>query len=277
MKSYLEFSDELKNSHKFYEVTIQGNQVTFRFGRIADDGQTKTEIYETHEQAQVHVERKIQEKLKKGYQFAVIGDSEKKSIPKKPRIPFEEQLQNLAGCGIKLRSEFLPEILFEDWTKEEFEKEPFELLLIALGDEKELSDGQWTFLSDNIWHFDAECIEGNGSYINIAERLRDLAGDDLPLQNIKDYVDIDEESAWLEFTLDSKDYHLNFEVSDDWADTEIFNVFAQLLQNRNPNKNFTYFNFNSQDGLIGCSTSEQLKTIKEITQMDVDWIDEPAK
>ncbi len=42
-KSYLEFSDESKNSHKFYEVTIQGNQVTFRFGRIGDNGQSKTE------------------------------------------------------------------------------------------------------------------------------------------------------------------------------------------------------------------------------------------
>ncbi len=79
-KIYLEFSYESKNSHKFYEVKIEENKVTFRFGRIGDHGQTKIETYKTHEKAKEEADKKIQEKLKKGYKLCVPGETEKELI-----------------------------------------------------------------------------------------------------------------------------------------------------------------------------------------------------
>lgn len=271
-KSYLEFSDESKNSHKFYEVAIEENKVTFRFGRIGDNGQTKIETYETHEKAKEEAGKKIQEKLKKGYKLSVSGETEKKLIHRRPKPTFEEQLQNLAACGIKLCPQFSPEVLWEEWEREDFEKEPYELLLIALGGDKEIGTWQWTPLSNDIWNFDTECIEDHGAYVEIAERMRDLANGDLPLQKITDYVDVDEEVAWLEFELNGKKYHWDLKIEDDWVDTEIFGKFIRLLEKRNSNKKYIYFDTGGQDCLIGCCTSEQLKKLREVTNLDFIWL-----
>ena len=39
-RTYLELSEEGDGSHKFYEVVLKGKQLTIRYGRIGDAGQT---------------------------------------------------------------------------------------------------------------------------------------------------------------------------------------------------------------------------------------------
>jgi predicted DNA-binding WGR domain protein len=62
---YLELSDD--KSHKFYEVTVQSTEVMIRYGRIGTEGQISSSTYDTVQKAQVAAEKKINEKLKKGY------------------------------------------------------------------------------------------------------------------------------------------------------------------------------------------------------------------
>ena len=57
--------------------------------------------------------------------------------------------------------------------------------------------------SNQVWHFDAECIEDHGSYKAIANRMVTLAQGALPLEQIKDFVDIENGTALLSFTLES--------------------------------------------------------------------------
>lgn len=76
--TYLEFSDD--KSHKFYEVTLDGVEVTIRYGRIGDGGNTSTKVYATEEQAKTEATKAITGKVKKGYAPAVVGDREKRPI-----------------------------------------------------------------------------------------------------------------------------------------------------------------------------------------------------
>lgn len=62
---YLELSDG--QSHKFYEVTVNGTAVTIRYGRIGTAGQSSNSTYATSEKAQAEATKKINEKLRKGY------------------------------------------------------------------------------------------------------------------------------------------------------------------------------------------------------------------
>jgi DNA ligase-1 len=55
------------NSHKFWEVSIQGNEVKVRFGRIGTQGQVQVKSFEEAEAAAKHVEKLVREKLGKGY------------------------------------------------------------------------------------------------------------------------------------------------------------------------------------------------------------------
>lgn len=76
--TYLEFSDE--KSHKFYEVTLNGVEVTIRYGRIGDVGNRSTTAYETEEKAKAEAAKAINSKLKKGYESALAGDRTKRSV-----------------------------------------------------------------------------------------------------------------------------------------------------------------------------------------------------
>lgn len=79
-KTYLELSESDGVSHKFYEVVVNGTQVSIRYGRIGDKGQTQAKTYPTPEKALAEANKKINEKLKKGYEHAAIGVRQKRPV-----------------------------------------------------------------------------------------------------------------------------------------------------------------------------------------------------
>lgn len=86
---YLELADD--KSHKFYEVTVQDTEVIIRYGRIGTEGQTSNSTYATAEKAQAAAEKKINEKLKKGYvrsQSSSSSLSELVTDPKPISLPY---------------------------------------------------------------------------------------------------------------------------------------------------------------------------------------------
>lgn len=82
-KTYLELSEADGGSHKFYEVVINDTEVTIRYGRIGDKGQIQTKTYPTPEKAKAEATKKINEKLRKGYEPAVMGVRQKRSITRR--------------------------------------------------------------------------------------------------------------------------------------------------------------------------------------------------
>lgn len=80
-KTYLELSEE--KSHKFYEVTLNGTQLSVRYGRIGDAGQNQTSSFPTPEKARAEAQKKINEKLKKGYEQAIQGVRKKRAVTRR--------------------------------------------------------------------------------------------------------------------------------------------------------------------------------------------------
>ncbi|MEE1931091.1 WGR domain-containing protein [Streptomyces sp. TRM 70351] len=72
-RTYLELSQDGGGAHKFYEVTVDGTVVTVRYGRIGAPGQTQTTSFPTPQKARAAAERKVGEKVRKGYAPAVEG------------------------------------------------------------------------------------------------------------------------------------------------------------------------------------------------------------
>ena len=66
MKKYLEYKDHASN--KFWEINLKGKIVTLTYGKIGTKGQkTLKDDFATSEEAKKFAEKKINEKLKKGY------------------------------------------------------------------------------------------------------------------------------------------------------------------------------------------------------------------
>lgn len=61
-----EFNDG--KSSKFWEIGIDGTDVTVRYGRIGSDGQTKTKSFAGADAAEAHMEKLIEQKTGKGYE-----------------------------------------------------------------------------------------------------------------------------------------------------------------------------------------------------------------
>lgn len=59
---YLELLEAGDSSHKFYEVTVEEQTVTIRYGRIGEAGATQTATFDTPELAKAHAQKKTKEK-----------------------------------------------------------------------------------------------------------------------------------------------------------------------------------------------------------------------
>lgn len=82
-RTYLELSEEGGGAHKFYEVTVDGTDVTIRYGRIGESGQSRTAGHATVAKAEATAAKKIAEKRRKGYEPAVAGVRKRRAVTRR--------------------------------------------------------------------------------------------------------------------------------------------------------------------------------------------------
>ncbi|GLU46269.1 WGR domain-containing protein [Nocardiopsis ansamitocini] len=81
--TYLELSEDSGSAHKFYEVKVEGTEVTIRYGRIGDAGQVRSSTHPTREKAGAVAAKKIGEKIRKGYAPAVAGGRQRRPVTRR--------------------------------------------------------------------------------------------------------------------------------------------------------------------------------------------------
>jgi hypothetical protein len=159
-----------------------------------------------------------------------------------------------------LEEPFTAEDLLTSWSREEFEEPGFAMILVGLGMTEE--QPPWRQHCANMWHFDTECIEDDGAYVRIAEQMKSIAQGSLPIEDIRDHVDIEEGIAWLEFGFRGELKHIDCKVNDDWVDGSVFTHFVDLLAQSDPEKRFLYYDTDGQDCILACVTNAQFKELK---------------
>jgi len=182
----------------------------------------------------------------------------------------EAQLDVLATCGIRPKPGVTVDDLLCTFDREKYEKVPYIVLLCIPGSESE--HDLTTFLSDNVWHLDTECIEDQGSYAHVAYRMTDLAGGALLVSDVRDHVDIENGMAWLSFSLNGEEIKWDARVQDDWIDPTILTKFARLLYEQKTGLRFTYLDLKGQDCIIGCSTEAQRRELRKRTGLSFEWL-----
>ena len=84
--TYLELSEQNGSAHKFYEVAVDGTQVRIRYGRIGDTGQIQASNHASEVLAQTFAQKKVNEKLRKGYERAIQGQRQKRAVTRRPLV-----------------------------------------------------------------------------------------------------------------------------------------------------------------------------------------------
>ena len=82
MREYLEYNNEIENSHKFYDISLSGNDliVYCQWGRIGSVGNNIAKVFENYKKAETWFFRQVIAKIKKGY---IVSDPKDKKIIKK--------------------------------------------------------------------------------------------------------------------------------------------------------------------------------------------------
>jgi hypothetical protein len=189
-------------------------------------------------------------------------------IPK-PHIPLERQLEELAKCGVRLNPGFSVATLLEEFAREKFEERPYAGAVISMAGVA----ANGVPLSNNLFHLNTECIEGDGAYKHIADRMRDLAQGELPIENIRDRVDHENGDAWVAFELHGEAIEWHARVKEDWIDPEILSNFCALLKAQNATRGYTFFDLKGQDCILGCATEEELRKVRKLTGMNFTWLE----
>lgn len=182
------------------------------------------------------------------------------------RMTLEQKLARLEECGFKLADPFTVHDLLQSWDRAEYEKPGWEAVLtgLAITEEQE----PWRPHCANLYLIDTECIEDHGDYKTIAEELVRIAQGSLPLDNIKDFVEVDNGKAWLSFKYKGEETRIDCRVDDDWLDPDIFTVFKNVLEKADSSKTFVVDSFD-QTIIIGCVTKTQAGKLKTLgTKLD---------
>ena len=144
-------------------------------------------------------------------------------------VLFRRQLEQLAKLGFTLNEGITIDDLIYSFDRESFEDEPFDLLFFALG--SEVSREPWgRDVCSRIWNFDTECIYKAGDYVEILQRLCQVADNPQLLSDIRDSVDVESGEAWLKYSVDGQARSWDVEVNGDWADTITLTYVMQDIE-----------------------------------------------
>jgi hypothetical protein len=194
--------------------------------------------------------------------------SRKSQNVKRPNLA--EGLAALERCGIRKRDDVsVDDILYSTGGNLD-DPIDYPQLLCVIGSDVERHP--FRPKSDDLWHFDTECIVDDGDYLRIAGRLVQLSKGTLAILNMSDHVSIEESVAWLEFEFLGKRVHWDFEVQDDWVDAGVFSQFVRLFHQVPSDSRFTYGDLGGQDCLIGFSTEQQRRALTTLTGVNFEWL-----
>ncbi len=113
------------------------------------------------------------------------------------------------------------------------------------------------WLSPDVWHFDFEAIEDHGHYKAIVERCAELAGGELDIADVTDFVDIENDTAWVDFTQGGARRRIHLRVDNDWADPMLFVQLNKLLSAIGSKRQFAEHDL-GQDCLIVCRSASDI-------------------
>ena len=156
---------------------------------------------------------------------------------------------------------------------QEASEQSWETLLdaaLALGDDHYDPEAEHQFqfqsFSDDIFHFDVECIEDHGDYVRIAEKIQAMAKPDLDHLSFRDEIDIEAGIAKVFIQDKDGETELPLKVDDDWFDPQFMNIMANELIKVSSEKEIALLSESlGQDTLVICKTPDEQSLILKKT------------
>ena len=178
-----------------------------------------------------------------------------------PPMAMEEQLRQLAACGLVPTSQEAVEFWLKDCDRAQLESPPFDMILHYLGNEYEDAGENWHASSDDIWCFDTECIGDAEDYVRVIERLASMTRGDIKVADVRASIDDD---AWVAFEANGQSIKWEIEVNDDWIDPEVMQKFVSLHASCGSRRRFCAPPPVDQTVMLICPTREEFQKLNTL-------------
>jgi hypothetical protein len=144
-------------------------------------------------------------------------------------LKLETQLEKLAELGLAINPDMTIEDILSIVERSAVERDPFRLLLFALGSASARTP--WgRRICNRVWNLDPEAIEATGDYANIARQLCLLSGNPDWLTELVDYIDVETDEWWLEYTIGAQRRHYTVALDRDWVNMLMLSDVIEDIQ-----------------------------------------------
>lgn len=182
------------------------------------------------------------------------------------KISLEEQMLQLEDIGITVKADISKDYFLEQFSREKYENTPFLFLLIEMGGEAYINN-DFVRVSEDIWHFDMECIEDEDKYTELTYTLLSLTKNKIVIENLSSYVDQENKKAGISFTIDNKEYDWELNYNFDWFDIDLIHRFSEVCEDLNLEERFIFLNL-GQGCLVGFLTPNDLIKLNKLLKND---------
>lgn len=136
------------------------------------------------------------------------------------RVPLEKQVAEFAAAGLKLLPGRTVEELLQVWSRDEYEKDPYQCLLFTYAIEVEVEPrGRW-FTGEG-WNWDTECIGDPGSYVTVLRNFERLTGQEIFTELSDDARYGQSGTAHITYAIKAGEIRKqSVEINHDWADVQ---------------------------------------------------------
>jgi hypothetical protein len=144
-------------------------------------------------------------------------------------IPLETQIEELKQAGLALAQGRTIEELLSSWSREQYERDPYGLILFMYGSEVEEEPWERVFCERG-WNFDMECLTQAGDYVDAFERILAITGKPELVTAMSDTFRFKAEACEIRYTINGRQRVLAANVDNDWADYEAVAAFARDVE-----------------------------------------------
>ncbi|WP_025693236.1 hypothetical protein [Paenibacillus zanthoxyli] len=155
----------------------------------------------------------------------------------KKRITLEDQINTLNELGIRLETTISIDYLFEYFDREEYEQDPYYTLLTVMGGEFCNEKDELVIISNDVWHFDMECVEDEDIYAELS----------------------------------NKEYNWELEYNYDWFDIGFVEKFSDLCSELQLEERYIFLNL-EQDCIISFCTLDQYKKLNKLMKYKFEFM-----
>ena len=146
-----------------------------------------------------------------------------------PRIPLETQISQLHDAGLVMEPGRTIAELLTSWARDDYESDPYLLLLVTFGSEVE-AEPWGRFFCERGVNFDMECLVQRGDYVLAFTEVLRITGQPGLATLLSDDFDIDKETARITYTMSGRPRTITAKVDNDWADPAALAAFMRDIE-----------------------------------------------